>query len=127
MLLPQWDFTINPMFAHYMVMGEATTLAGRPITTLEDLRLLESQTLMEVNRRVVRPAPKNTRVFGPVIGGDFAPQHPGVSLREGLFEPSLRVSPLLAVRVIVSDGYHVAYCRARVLEHRPPDAHDQHA
>ncbi|KAK0734150.1 Carboxylesterase family-domain-containing protein [Lasiosphaeria miniovina] len=104
---PNWDFL--PFFkrssdsdsdSKYERNRDATQKAilkimkviiGKGLYTIDELRDLDSSVLMKVNRNLVRAAPMDMLVFGPVVGGDFTPKHPGLLLRDGHFNDSLQL------------------------------------
>jgi len=73
-------------------MQLASEVTGTTIREVEQLRALESYTLIILNQKVIASAPRNMRMFGPVSGGDFAPRHPALSLKSGQFDRAVKVS-----------------------------------
>ncbi|KAK0731655.1 Alpha/Beta hydrolase protein [Lasiosphaeris hirsuta] len=100
LISPEWLFTPNMVATQKNVLLEATKIRMRAYTYPAKLRNLDSATLMKINREVVKSAPPHLTMFGPIVGGDFVPAHPGVLLRDGKFNHSLT----LVVGHAVSDG-----------------------
>ncbi|KAM7191559.1 Carboxylesterase family domain containing protein [Naviculisporaceae sp. PSN 640] len=95
---PTWHFTPDREGTFKAVMDVATNISGSLISTVEQLKGLSTETLLRINRKVVKEAPLNEDVFGPVAGGKFAPEHPAVLLRDGRFDPN--------VKIIVGHGFY---------------------
>lgn len=89
---PTWHFTPDREGTFKAVMDAATNISGSPISTIGQLKELRSETLIEINRKVIKESPLNHDMFGPVVGGEFAPKHPAVLLRDQKFDPNLKVS-----------------------------------
>ncbi|KAK3341765.1 Alpha/Beta hydrolase protein [Lasiosphaeria hispida] len=100
LISPEWLFTPNMFLTQEKVLLEATKIMMRAYTYPGKLHRLDPATLMKINREVVKLAPPLLTMFGPVVGGDFVPDHPGVLLRDGKFNRSLS----LVVGHAVNDG-----------------------
>ena len=102
---PNWEFTPDFRGTFQKVMDAATNMTGSAISTIKQLKELPTHALMDINRKVVKEAPLNHDMFGPMVAGEFVPKHPGVLLRDKQFDPALKVSPggpTLALCCIVS-------------------------
>lgn len=89
---PNWHFTPDFKGTFLAVMNAATNMTGSPISTVAQLKDLHTHTLMDINRKVVKEAPLNHDMFGPIAGGEFTPKHPSALLRDKQIDPDLKVS-----------------------------------
>lgn len=64
----------------------ASLIAGRQITTVQQLRSLNSTVLYYINAAVVAASNYGQFTFGPVVDGDFVPALPGNLLANGQFD-----------------------------------------
>ncbi|KAK3693882.1 Carboxylesterase family-domain-containing protein [Podospora appendiculata] len=90
-MTPYWDFTPDPVWIFQRVSSVVYEVSRRITLAADHIRALDSATLMEVNRRVTKAAPSLKFMFGPTIGGDFIPYHPGVMFRERLLNDSIQI------------------------------------
>ena len=61
------------------------------VSSLQEARQVDEQTLVAANAELIRTAPANTYLFGPVIDKAYVPERPMKMLREGRFNKSVEV------------------------------------
>jgi len=72
-------------------LQHSSIIAGRQITTLEQLRSLNSTQLYLTNAVEIGLAPYGTYGYGPAVDGKFVPKLPGELLLHGQFDKSVKV------------------------------------
>lgn len=73
------------------VRATGTNITGHQIMTVADLRNLDTETLQRINEQVIFDSPEYLYTFGPTVDGDYITKLPGVLLREGKLDRSVRV------------------------------------
>ncbi|SPO04632.1 related to cholinesterase [Cephalotrichum gorgonifer] len=61
------------------------------VSSLQEARQIDEKTLVAVNAELIRTAPANTYLFGPVIDKKYIPERPMKMLREGRFNKSVEI------------------------------------
>ncbi|KAH8738472.1 Alpha/Beta hydrolase protein [Ilyonectria robusta] len=84
-----WTIT-NDLKLWETTLAVASQLSSVEITTAEQLRLLNSSTLMQVNQAMTYNAPYGLFVYGPTVDGTFVPDIPSVLLLNGQFYDSIK-------------------------------------
>ncbi|PHH60241.1 hypothetical protein CDD81_1941 [Ophiocordyceps australis] len=77
---------LEPSTSWQQTLDAASRLAGKKISNGAELRALDSETLIKVNRQVVAKATFATYGYGPSADGGYLPEMPGVLLLEGRFD-----------------------------------------
>lgn len=77
------------IFEH--VLGYASSVTNSSITSLSELRELPTAALQEINFLAVYNSPYGQFTFGPMVDGVFVPALPGVLLKNGQFDQSLKI------------------------------------
>jgi carboxylesterase type B len=68
-----------------------TFLANSNVSTIEEARLLPTETLITANILQVAKSPYGSFKWGPVVDGDFVPALPGLLLSRGQFDSNVKV------------------------------------
>ncbi|KAI9644424.1 hypothetical protein NHQ30_007781 [Ciborinia camelliae] len=81
-ILQSPGFQPNPGSIHqerilHYVLNDASAFANRSITTIDELRTVDSRTLAKVNDFIIANSPYGLYTFGPTVDGNFAPALPG--------------------------------------------------
>lgn len=84
-----WTIT-NDLKLWETTLAVASQLSSVEITTAEQLRRLNSSTLMQVNQAMTYNAPYGLFVYGPTVDGTFVPDIPSVLLLNGQFYDSIK-------------------------------------
>lgn len=88
---PGFEIAPNPHLGLTKALEVATNMTGAALTTVDQLRALDSATLMEVNKQVVNASHQGSFTYGPVVDGDYVPDMPSNLLAQGKFDPKVKV------------------------------------
>ncbi|KIV78674.1 hypothetical protein PV11_06300 [Exophiala sideris] len=89
---PGFQPNANPGFQQSLIeyaLTNASVLANKPVSSIDDLRALSFAELALVNSVIVGQSPYGLYTFGPVVDGTFVPDMPGKLIAEGRFATSL--------------------------------------
>ncbi|KAF5873332.1 putative lipase protein [Botrytis fragariae] len=73
------------------VLKDASSFSNRSITTIDDLRTVDTRTLAKVNYFIVANSPYGLHTFGPTVDGSFVSALPGQVLADKNFHTSLEL------------------------------------
>ncbi|KAI1319952.1 carboxylesterase [Xylariaceae sp. FL0255] len=82
---PAFQFNINPAVGYETTFAVASKVTGKSITTVDQLRELNSSILSTINEDTVYLANHGDFNFGPAPDGTFVPKLPQILLSEGKF------------------------------------------
>ncbi|KAI0391535.1 carboxylesterase [Xylariaceae sp. FL0594] len=88
---PAWEFNIQAAKGYQTTLAAASQIAGKPVTSVAELRALSSEQLIQVNQAAVYVADTGTFTFGPTTDGSLVPAYPQILLHEKKFDKGVKI------------------------------------